>query len=107
MNGIYNSDKASAQGSRSGFMMTNVALRKDFYNDKLGVTLQARDIFSQMNFSNVSTSEFFYSNTEFRPQTPMFSLNVSLKLNNYKKSRSRYGSNMEVMEMDYQTDFGF
>ncbi|MFC2124199.1 TonB-dependent receptor domain-containing protein [Bacteroidota bacterium] len=106
LNSIYNSDRASAQGSRSGFMMTNFAIRKDFMNDKLGLTFQAHDIFRQMNFSNVSESEFFYSSSERRPETPMFSINLSLKLNNYKKSKSRYGSDMSVMEMDYQTDFG-
>jgi len=107
VNSIYNSDKASAQGSRSGFMMTNVAVRKNFFDDKLGLTFQARDIFSQMNFSNVSESEYFYSSSEIQPETPMFAVNLSLKLNNYKKSSSRYGSDVNVMEMDYQTDFSY
>jgi outer membrane receptor protein involved in Fe transport len=107
INGNYNSAKASAQGSREGFMMTNVAIRKDFFNSKLGVTFQVRDIFQQMNFSSTSESELFYSENAFRPVTPMFSLNVSLKLNNYKKSRGRYGSDANMIEMDYQSDFAY
>jgi outer membrane receptor protein involved in Fe transport len=107
VNGIYNSDKASAQGSRQGFMMTNVAIRKDFFDNKLGITFQVRDIFRQMNFSSVSETELFYTENEFSPVSPMFSLNLSLKLNNYKKTQSRYGSNTDVIEMDYQTDFAF
>jgi outer membrane cobalamin receptor len=107
LNGIYNSDKASAQGSRTGFMMTNMAIRQNFFNDKLGLTFQVRDIFQQMRFKSTSESQYFYTESEFSPQTPMFSFNINLKLNNYKKSRSRYGSNTDVMEMDYQTDFAF
>jgi outer membrane receptor protein involved in Fe transport len=107
LNGIYNSEKASAQGSRQGFMMTNLAVRKDFLDSKLGLTFQVRDIFQQMNFAAASRTEYFYTENEFSPVSPMFSINISLKLNNYKRNKGTYGSNTDMIEMDYMTDFAY
>jgi len=92
-NGMYNSQTASAQGTREGFFMTNLAVRQSFYQNKLAATLQVRDLFGTMQHSAESQGPDFYSYYDFQPNTPLVTLTLSLKLNNYKPDRKKRSSN--------------
>ena len=87
LNGMYNSPTVSAQGERDGFFMTNLALRQSFYKNKISATLQVRDVFGTMKHSAESSGPDFYQFYEFNPNTPLVTLTLSFKLNNYKPDR--------------------
>jgi outer membrane receptor protein involved in Fe transport len=88
-NGMYNSATVSAQGERDGFFMTNMAVRQSFYKNKLALALQVRDVFGTMRHSSSYQGEDFYSSYEFSPNTPLVSLTLTYKINNYKPDRKR------------------
>ncbi len=87
LNGMYNSPTVSAQGEREGFFMTNLALRQSFLKNKIAATLQVRDVLGTMSHSSTYEGDGFYSWYDFQPNTPLVSLTLSFKINNYKPDR--------------------
>lgn len=84
----YRSKTATAQGSSSGGLMTDLGLRQDFFDNKLSATLQVRDVFGTgfRQYTSFTPSSDTYS--EFYRDAPMFSLDLSFKINNYKQQKS-------------------
>ncbi|MEP2025448.1 MAG: TonB-dependent receptor [Reichenbachiella sp.] len=104
-NVLYNSEVANSQGSRQGFFATMIGVKQQLFENKLDLSLQVRDVFSTMKFSNESGSEYFISNMEFSPYTPIVNINLSFRFNNYKK---RHLINpTDINELDFQHDFNF
>jgi hypothetical protein len=102
IDGMYNSPTTSAQGKRDGFAFTNVAVRQDFFDNKLNVTLSVRDVLNTAKFGFESSGSNFYSKSKFDLKSPVFSLSLSYKINNYKQKKSangENGSNGEMMDM--------
>jgi len=100
VNVMYHSASKKAQGERKGFMTANLGLKKDFFNRKLSATLQARNILGTAKHENISEGPGFYNYSKFDMQWPSIKLNLSYKINNYKKKRgSRGDGDMEDFEM--------
>lgn len=89
VNGIYNGPATSLQGERDGFFVTNLAVRKDLLQKKLSISLNARDVFSTGKFAFTSSGESFYTYNRFKRESPVVTLNVSYRLNNYKSASRR------------------
>lgn len=100
VNGIYNGPTITAQGESEGFFMTNVALRKDFFNKNLSATFSVRDIFNTGKHEFTSSGTGFSSYNYFNRKAPIFSLSLSWKINNYEKRNDRNGVNGGEIEMD-------
>jgi outer membrane receptor protein involved in Fe transport len=100
LNGMYNSPTVSAQGERDGFFMTNLAVRQSFYKNKLAATLQVRDLFGTMRHSSTYQDIDFYSYSDFQPNTPLVTLSLSFKINNYKQDRKNRTEEMDDMGGD-------
>ncbi len=81
----------TAQGSSSGLLMTNISLHQNFFKGKLSATLQVRDIFGTGYFQYETYTPTTYSYFEYYRDAPTISLNLSLKINNYKKQRNING----------------
>ncbi len=96
----YRSRSASAQGTRSGGLMTDFALRQDFFRDKLTATLQVRDIFGTGYYRRVVETPDYITTSEFYRDAPMISLNLSLKINNYKNKRQNGGNGFDDDEFN-------
>lgn len=101
-NNMYNSKSVSAQGEREGFVVTTLAFKQDMFKNKVSLTLQARDIFNTAGHSFTSKSNDFYSYSRFEPYSPMISLTLTWRLNNYKPDRKRNN-----MQQDEGMDEGF
>ncbi|PLX23962.1 MAG: hypothetical protein C0597_00450 [Marinilabiliales bacterium] len=104
LNGMYNSPTVSAQGTRDGFFMTNLAVRQSFYQNKLAATLQVRDLLGTMSHSSTYEGDGFYSYYDFQPNTPWVTLTLSFKINNYKperRNRSQEGDGMSGGEDEF------
>jgi outer membrane receptor protein involved in Fe transport len=92
VNGIYNGPSTSLQGERDGFFITNLAIRKEMLDKKLTVSLNARDIFSTGKFAFTSEGDSFYTYNRFRRESPVVTLNLSYRINNYKAAARRDGN---------------
>jgi len=86
---MYNSPTTSAQGRRDGFLFSNVAVRQDLFNNKLNVTLSVRDVLNTAKFGFESSGEGFYNKSSFDMKSPVFSIALSYKINNYKQQRKK------------------
>jgi outer membrane receptor protein involved in Fe transport len=104
VDGMYNSPTTSAQGSRDGFAFTNVAVRQDFFNNKLNATFSVRDVLNTAKFGFESKGTNFYSKSKFDMKSPVFSITLSYKINNFKQKKqagdSENGGNGEMNGMD-------
>ena len=98
-NVMYHSATKKAQGERKGFMTANIGLKKDFLKRKLSATLQLRNILNTAKHENISEGTGFYNYSKFDRQWPSIKLNISYKINNYKKKRGQRGEDMEEFEM--------
>ncbi|MEA3391525.1 MAG: TonB-dependent receptor [Candidatus Marinimicrobia bacterium] len=87
----YRSSSATAQGTSSGGLMTDLGVRQDFFNGVLSATLQVRDIFGTGFHQYTVTTPSYYTYSEFSRDAPMISLDLSLKINNYKKQQNGNG----------------
>lgn len=85
----YRSPSISAQGMREGYFMTDAALKQEFLNRKLSLTLQVRDILGTGRREFRSEGEDFYSYATMTRRSPVFMLNLSYNFNNYKPNRRR------------------
>ncbi|MBN1302633.1 MAG: TonB-dependent receptor [Melioribacteraceae bacterium] len=88
INAMYNSKSVSAQGTRSGFFMVNMAVKKDFFDKALSATLQLRNILGTANWESVYESTNFYSYNLTEREAPMVSLNLRYNFN-MKPKRDR------------------
>lgn len=87
LRGMYNSPTVSAQGERSGFFVTSLALRQSFMDNDLSFTFQVRDIFGTMAWESTNFGDDFYNFRSWDPNTPTLSLRVSYRINNYRADR--------------------
>jgi hypothetical protein len=71
------------------FFMTDVAVKQDFFNKALSVTLQIRDILGTGKYEFTSSGPDFYTHTHFTRESPMLMLNVRYNINNYKSEENR------------------
>lgn len=104
LNGMYNGPSVTAQGRVEGFFMTNLALKKDFFKKNFTVTLSARDLFKTGKHDFTSSGENFYSHDYFNREAPIFALNLSYKINNYKRQSQRPENGIEMQQ---DSDEGF
>jgi outer membrane receptor protein involved in Fe transport len=102
--GMYNSATTSAQGERDGFLFTNMALRQDFFDNKLNVTFSVRDVLNTAKFGFESSGDDFYSSRNYDMKSPVFSLTMSYKINNYRQKRGSNGESNEGGSMDMEGD---
>ena len=87
LNSMYNGESVTAQGKTSGYYMVNFAARQDFLDNKLSATLQIRDIFSSAKHEFESSGPDFYNYSEYVRESPIITLTISYRFNNYKPSR--------------------
>ncbi|MFA5648753.1 MAG: TonB-dependent receptor [Bacteroidales bacterium] len=89
--GMYNSPTVTAQGTSNGFFVTSLALKQDFFKNAFSLTLSVRDVFGTMGHKFTVRDDNFYTYTEWNPNTPIFTITASFRLNNFKERRR--GSN--------------
>jgi outer membrane cobalamin receptor len=102
MNINYQSPTNWAQGERAGFLTTSLALKRDFFNRKLSATFQVRDVLGTFKHETEYLGEKFYNFNKFEMNSPVFRLNLSYKINNYKQKRGKRsvnGVDVEDFEM--------
>lgn len=81
-------------------MTANLGLKKEFMQRKLSATLQVRNILNTAKHENISEGPDFYNYSKFDMQWPSIKLNLSYKINNYKKKRGARGENGDMEEFE-------
>jgi outer membrane receptor protein involved in Fe transport len=104
--GMYNSASKTVQGSREGFMFTNFAIRQDFFENKLNATLSVRDVFNTAKFEFESEGPGFKSYAKFDMNSPVVSLTLSYKFNNYKQKMNQRGNGENFENNGENMDMG-
>ena len=97
LTGFYNAPTITSQGLRSEMYGMNTALSQSFFKRKLSITLRARDILRTMKFKFEAVSPELKTNFNFNMESPVIMLNISYKINNYKRRMS---------DPDTETNFG-
>ena len=100
LRGMYNSPTVRAQGERSGYFVTNIAIRQSFLDNDLSFTFQVRDIFGTMARETINYGNDFYSFRSWDPNTPTFSLRASYRINNYRADRRVPRGDDDMDDMD-------
>ncbi len=101
INGMYNSERVSSQGTISDNFMVNAAVKQDFMKRKLSATLQVRDLFATGKHEYLFEGPDFYSKSLFTHDAPIVMLTVTYNFNNYKPDRKRNGAREEFEEEEF------
>jgi outer membrane receptor protein involved in Fe transport len=88
INGRYRSPAVSAQGQREAYFTVDAALKQEFLNKKLSLTLQARDIFGTRKREYTSEGEDFYYYRYSTSKSPVVMLSLNYNFNNYKQKQT-------------------
>jgi outer membrane receptor protein involved in Fe transport len=94
LSGFYRGASVTAQGERKPFLVTSAAFRQDLFNKKLSLSFRVRDIFSTMKFEFTGYGDNFMSYNSFTHASPVFTLNLTYRINNYKE-KHRNGNDEE------------
>ncbi|HKL37755.1 MAG TPA: TonB-dependent receptor [Bacteroidales bacterium] len=86
---MYLAPSITAQGEREGFLMTSAAVKQSFMNDKLSLTVSARDLLQSMNHEMISSGPGFRSYNYFEREAPIVQFSLSYTINNYNRQRQR------------------
>jgi outer membrane receptor protein involved in Fe transport len=88
---FYNGPSVTAQGERKGFYSISAGLRQDFLKKRASLTFNVQDIFSTFKMDIVQNSPQLYNRMVFNHKSPVFMLNFSYRINNFKSERNREG----------------
>jgi len=106
VNGRYNSPTVSAQGRREGFMTADAAVKQEFFDKSLTLTLQVRDVFRTGKFEFSSEGPDFSSSSRFTREAPQVMLNIRYAFNRQNRERNnRQNGDTEEGRGDFPADF--
>lgn len=84
----YRAPRNTVQGSRKSMTMVNVALSKDFLDDKLTATLSVRDLFNNRRRRTIYDTPLLYQESDFQWRPRTFNASLTYRVN-MKKQRRR------------------
>lgn len=79
----YESDIVSVQGVEKGFTSLDLAIKKEFFDKKVASTFQFQNLLATERRENWVDTETLYSYRLAKPRYPVFSLAISVRLNNF------------------------
>jgi outer membrane cobalamin receptor len=89
LSGFYNGPSITAQGRREAMWMANAAVRQDFFDRKLSVSFNVRDIFGTMGWEMISETPQFYSHITRSRKSPSFAISLTYRINDFQSRRER------------------
>jgi outer membrane receptor protein involved in Fe transport len=84
--GSYNSRTVRSQGELSDYYFVDAALKQQFLNGRISISLQLKDMFQSLNYQLITETENMDLLGDFQNESPIFLFNVSYKFSNYKKN---------------------
>lgn len=98
---FYSGPSVSLQGRRKAMFFSSFAAQKDFLDKKLSVSLSLKDPFGTAKHAFVTETGTYYSEGEFRRESPVFGINISYIINNFRKEGNREKKNDEDMGEEF------
>jgi outer membrane receptor protein involved in Fe transport len=83
--GYYRGPSISAQSTREGMWMANIGVRQEFFDRKLSISANVRNVFLTMKRETTTETPSLYSYSLRKPRFPMFNISISYKINDFKK----------------------
>ncbi len=81
----YASKTVRSQGELSDYFFADAAIKQQFLNDRLSMSLQLKDVFQSLNYSLTTETGNMDLFADFQNESPIVLFNVSYKFSNYKK----------------------
>jgi len=81
----YSSETVRSQGELSDYFFVDAALKQEFLNGRISMSLQLKDVFQSLNYKLTTETENMYLLGDFINESPIFLFNISYKFSNYKK----------------------
>jgi outer membrane receptor protein involved in Fe transport len=88
LNPAYHGPEIEPQEEEAAYFDVDGAVRQSFFNKKLKVTLQVRDIFGTSKYESITETPELYNYRLYKHKTPIVMLNLSYSINNYKDKSS-------------------
>jgi len=85
---MYNAPTISAQGTRSGFYTSTIAIKQSMLNRKASLTLQMRNLIGNTIMSSTTESSHQYKYSTIQRESQIFMLTFSYRINNYRAKQS-------------------
>ena len=85
---IYNAPTITAQGTRSGFYSSTIAIKQSLLNRKASLTLQMQNLFGHTIYYNTTESANQYKYSSFQRESQVFMLTFSYRINNYRVAQN-------------------
>ena len=85
---IYNAPTITAQGTRSGFYSSTIAIKQSLLNRKASLTLQMQNLFGHTIYCNTTESANQYKYSSFQRESQVFLLTFSYRINNYRVAQT-------------------
>ncbi|MBD3288070.1 TonB-dependent receptor [candidate division KSB1 bacterium] len=105
INNGYRSPTVRSQGRREGFFSTDLAVKQEFFERALSLSLQIRDVFGQRKYESISEGPNFYIRRKFDIESPIVMLNIRYNINNYRTDRDRSRNRGQADDMEGGEDF--
>jgi outer membrane receptor protein involved in Fe transport len=84
----YYGPSVTAQGSSKGMFVSSVALRHDFWGNRMTAVLQMRDIFATQKHDFTAISQGYYEHTVMQREPQVVQLTLTMRINDYKPKRN-------------------
>ncbi|PVX52083.1 outer membrane receptor protein involved in Fe transport [Balneicella halophila] len=81
----YIGPRENSQNKYDGMLFTNMALSKDFFDDKASVTFNVSDIFGTHNHTMETTTPTYFNESEFQWRGRTFNLSFTYRFNQSKR----------------------
>ncbi|WP_338358020.1 outer membrane beta-barrel family protein [Yeosuana marina] len=92
-NANYRGASENAQSTREGIFTMDLALSKEFFDNHLTISLNARDIFNSRKRKSLTTTEFFSRYNESQWRQRQVNLSLRYRFNQQKKRNDRRNDN--------------
>ncbi len=94
--GFYGAPSITAQGRRAGMVAFNLGIKQDFFNKKLSVSINFRDLFHTMKHNETTETDELYYHVNRRQTWPNFNISITYRINDFIKHKDK-----ESGESDY------
>ena len=105
VNYMYNAPTITAQGTRSGFYFSTIAIKQTMLKRKASLTLQMRNLIGNTSMSSTTESAHQYKYSSLKRESQVFMLTFSYRINNYKvKQATRQNQDDSSGNREQDTD---
>lgn len=102
---FYRGPSEDSQNKREGMIFTSMALSKDLFKDQASITFNVRDLFNTAKRKMTTTTDIYFSKSEFQWRQRSFNLSFTYRFNQQKKrERNKEGQRGNGGDEDFEME---